>query len=88
MLPAAQAERKLDVGRADTAFKAGGRVLPRTKSVSCASGGSVTVIACPRPNAYTGASPRTGGALQPGPRDRLRPVFALAGGISGSWAGV
>ena len=81
------------MGRADTAFKAGGRMLSRTKSVSCARGGSVTVIACPRPNAYTGPSPapRLVLAMRCSPAvhaHRLRPVFALAGGVSGSWAGV
>jgi hypothetical protein len=58
---------KLDVGRVDTVFKVGDRVLLRTKELLDAADigkllprwdGPFTVTGCPSPNAYTLALPR------------------------------
>ncbi len=89
LLAAAQQERKakLDVGRVDTVFEVGDRVLLRTKELLDAADigklcprwdGPFTITACPSPNAYTLALPRR---MQCSPTvnvDRLKPFHARA----------
>ena len=91
LLAAAQAARKakLDVGRVDTVFKVGDRVLLRTKELLDAADigklrprwdGPFTVTACPGPNAYTLALPPRMLCSPTVNVDRLKPFFERAGG--------
>ena len=84
LLAAAQRERKakLDVGRVETVFKVGDRVLLRTKELLDAADigklrprwdGPFTVTACPSPNAYTLALPRKMRCSATVNVDRLKP---------------
>jgi hypothetical protein len=90
LLASAQAalKAKLDVGRVDTVFKVGDRVLLRTKELLDAADigklrprwdGPFTVIACPSPNAYTLDLPRRMQGSPTANVDRLKPFFERSG---------
>ncbi|MFM7924211.1 MAG: hypothetical protein ACKPJJ_28665, partial [Planctomycetaceae bacterium] len=88
LLAAAQAEWKvkLDVGRVDTMFKIGDRVLLQTKELLDAISKlhprwdcPFTVTACPSPNAYTRALAAED-ALQPDSQHRPAQALLRAGG--------
>jgi hypothetical protein len=92
LLASAQAalKAKLDVSRVDTVFKVGDRVLLRTKELLDAADigklrprwdGPFTVTACPSPNAYTLALPRTMRCSRTANVDRLKPFFERAGAL-------
>ncbi len=85
-----RAQPELDVGRVDTVFKVGDRVLLRTKELLDAADrdhdrrvgklrprwdGPFTVTACPSPNAYTLALPRRMRCSPTVNVDRLKPFF-------------
>ena len=86
LLAAAQAERKakLDMGRVDTVFQVGDRVLLRTKELLDAAdigklGRPFTCYACPSPNAYTLALKRKMRCSPTVNVDRLKPIVTRAG---------
>ena len=90
LLAAAQAARKakLDVGRVDTVFKVGDRVVLLTKELLDAADigklrprwdGPFEVTACPGPNAYTLALPPRMLCSSTVNVDRLKPFFERAG---------
>ena len=92
LLAAAQMARKakLDVGRVDTVFKVGDRVLLRTKELLDAADigklrprwdGPFAVTACPSPNAYTLALPRRMQCSRTVNVDRLKPYFERDGAV-------